>query len=31
MHLSGRLGRTGQRAGVYHLAQILDSENGEAG
>ena len=31
MHLSGRLGRTGQRARVYHLAQILDSENGEAG
>src|SRR5919107_848321 len=27
MHLSGRLGRTGQRARVYHLAQILDSEN----
>ncbi len=31
MHLSGRLGRTGQRARVYHLAQILDSENGKAG
>jgi L-lactate dehydrogenase complex protein LldE len=31
MHLSGRLGRTGQRARVYHLAQILDSETGKAG
>jgi L-lactate dehydrogenase complex protein LldE len=31
MHLSGRLERTGQRARVYHLAQILDSENGKAG
>jgi L-lactate dehydrogenase complex protein LldE len=31
MHLSGRLKRTGHDTHVYHLAQILDSENGGAG
>jgi L-lactate dehydrogenase complex protein LldE len=28
MHLKGRLRRTGHETHVYHLAQILDSENG---
>jgi L-lactate dehydrogenase complex protein LldE len=31
MHLSGRLGYTGHDTRVYHLAQILDSDNGKAG
>ena len=31
MHLKGRLGRTGHDTRVYHLAQILDPENGKAG
>ena len=31
MHLSGRLGRMGHDTRVYHLAQILDSDNGKAG
>jgi len=31
MHLKGRLRRTGHDTRVYHLAQILDPENGKAG
>ena len=31
MHLEGRLRRTGHDTGVYHLAQILDPENGRTG
>lgn len=31
MHLKGRLMRTGHDTGVYHLAQILDPENGRTG
>lgn len=31
MHLEGRLRRTGHDTRVYHLAQILDPENREAG
>jgi L-lactate dehydrogenase complex protein LldE len=31
MHLSGRLRRTGHDTRVYHLAEILDSENGRIG
>ncbi len=31
MHLKGRLSRTGHDTRVYHLAQILDPENGKAG
>ena len=30
MHLSGRLGRLGHDTRVYHLAQILDSDDGKA-
>jgi L-lactate dehydrogenase complex protein LldE len=31
MHLSGRLKRTGHDTRVYHLAQILDPDDGKAG
>lgn len=31
MHLSGRLKRTGHDTRVYHLAQILDSDDGKVG
>jgi L-lactate dehydrogenase complex protein LldE len=31
MHLSGRLRREGHDTRVYHLAQILDPENGRVG
>ena len=30
MHLGGRLGRTGHDTRILHLAQVLDTENGEA-
>ena len=31
MHLEGRLKRTGRDTRVYHLAQILDSDEGKVG
>jgi hypothetical protein len=29
MHLKGRLRRTGHDTRIYHLAQILDPDNGK--